>query len=91
MFLSAVVALSLCFVSVRPVVAALTIHGYTPATAGMYDRFDNDLDFIGSDRLVRRWADGRWSLGCFDQPFLCTQARSLSPTPGDTIRFYAAQ
>ena len=28
--------------------AALTVQGYTPATAGQYDRFENDPSFIGN-------------------------------------------
>jgi hypothetical protein len=90
-FLAAVVALSLCFVSVRPVAAALTIHGYTPATAGQYDRFDNDPTFIGSAfdwSGVGRTSGDRW--GVLISPSFVLSAAHYPPALGDTIRFYAS-
>lgn len=89
--LSAVVALSLCFVSVRPVAAALTINGYTPATAGQYDRFDNDPTFVGSAydwSGVGRTAGGRW--GVLISPSFVLSAAHYPPGLGNTIRFYAS-
>ncbi|MCA9157627.1 MAG: trypsin-like serine protease [Planctomycetales bacterium] len=89
--LAAVVALSVYCGSVRPVAAALTVNGYTPATAGMYDRFDDDPNFIGSAydwSGVGRTAGGRW--GVLISPSFVLSAAHYPPALGDTIRFYAS-
>ncbi|MEO8271780.1 MAG: trypsin-like serine protease, partial [Aureliella sp.] len=91
LLLAAVGAFSLCFVSVRPAVAALTVNGYTPATAGQYDRFENDPNFIGSAydwSGVGRTAGGRW--GVLISPSFVLSAAHYRPGPGDTIRFYSS-
>lgn len=89
-FLSAaVVALSLCCVSVRPAAAALTVNGYTPATAGMYDRFNSDPSFIGGAfdwSGVGRTVGGRW--GVLISPSFVLSAAHYPPAPNDIIRFH---
>lgn len=91
LLLAAIVALSLCCVSARPVAAALTVNGYSLATAGKYDRFENSLSFIGS---AYDWsgvgrtslAGGRW--GVLISPSFVLSAAHYPPAVNDTIHFY---
>ncbi len=89
-FLAAVVALSLCCVSVRPLEAALTVNGYDLAPS-KYDRFDNDPSFIGSAfdwSGVGRTASSYW--GVLISPSFVLSAAHYPPGLGDPIRFYAS-
>ncbi len=77
--------------SVRPAAAALTVNGYTAATAGKYDRFDSDPRFIGSAydwSGVGRTAGGYW--GVLISPSFILSAVHHPPVDNEEIRFYAS-
>lgn len=87
--LAALVALSAMTVSAQPLAAALVVNGYTPATAGKYDRFANDGAFIGSAydwSGVGRTTSGRW--GVLISPSFVLSSRHFAPIGGENIRFY---
>jgi hypothetical protein len=71
--------------------AAMTVEGYTPETAGMYDRFLNDPSFIGSQfnwSGVGRGLNGTW--GTMISPSFFISANHFNPadTGNTTLRFY---
>ncbi len=86
-----VLALALVIVLVVDARAGLTVNGYTPATAGKYDRFANSSDFIGSAfdwSGVGRTAGGRW--GVLISPSFMLSAAHFPPGLGDAVRFYTS-
>lgn len=89
-FLAACAAFCLYCSVANCAAAALTVLGYTPATAGQYDRFNNDPSFIGSAfdwSGVGRTAGGRW--GVLISPSFVLSAAHFPPGLGDAIRFYS--
>lgn len=89
--LATLVGLSAMAVTAHPLAAALVVNGYTPATAGKYDRFANDGAFIGSAydwSGVGRTTSGRW--GVLISPSFVLSAYHHMPSVDEEIRFYAS-
>ncbi len=87
--LATFVALIASVATAHPLQAALVVNGYTPATAGKYDRFANDASFIGNAYNwsgVGRTTGGFW--GVLISPSFVLSSRHHRPSSGEAIRFY---
>jgi hypothetical protein len=88
-------ALALCAFEAK---AALTVQGYSPATAGMYDRFLNDPSFIGAGNnwsgvghginTVTNADIGSWGTMISPSYFISANHFSPSVVGANALRFY---